>query len=473
MNRSVLHVLGDEKIKKIHNASLEILSNTGVVMTHKKARELLCDHGAFVEEDRILIPKDLAMKCIKSCPKKVRFEGRDPKKAVELGSGQLHCHNVGGVPHLYVTEDERRNALINDLIDATILLDGLPDISCVVPFFTPDDIEDKRLMHLEMYYYTVCNTTKPVRGPGIENVHELNAIIEMAKLSSNEKSLVADISPQSPAIFTDKVIDVIFEAAEKNIPLNSLPCPIVGINTPMTLVGGLIVHNVELLASIIFAQIKNPGLPVIYRGRLSVLNPRTANDVWGDPTIGLMAAASVELGHYYNLPVNVYGFCTNSHTSDIQCTSERTINALMPILAGADEISGVGELDNGLSSTFAQMVRDDDLMKSFKRLKEGVKIDEDRMAIDLISEKMKGSRQFIDTDHTIKYLREKPEIITSPLGVRDDYEDWVANYKQGIVENARKKAYHLITRHKVPQLEEKNKKEMRKVIDCAKKQMYY
>ena len=43
---------------------------------------------------------------------------------------------------------------------------------------------------------------------------------------------------------------------------------------------------------------------------------------------------------------------------DLQNGFERALNAVIPALAGADELSGIGEMEAGSLSTFAQMVAD-------------------------------------------------------------------------------------------------------------------
>jgi len=50
--------------------------------------------------------------------------------------------------------------------------------------------------------------------------------------------------------------------------------------------------------------------------------------------------------HYdHGLPMDVYGRATNAHVLNIQNSYERAFSALTPVLAGANEISGVGEMD--------------------------------------------------------------------------------------------------------------------------------
>ena len=99
-----------------------------------------------------------------------------------------------------------------------------------------------------------------------------------------------------------------------------------------------------MLASIVISQLVKPGLPIIYCGRLAMMEPRTGGSVWGGVELGMASAATVQIGHHYGLPVNVYGLSTNSHALEIQSGYERALNAILPALAGADELSGIGEM---------------------------------------------------------------------------------------------------------------------------------
>lgn len=109
------------------------------------------------------------------------------------------------------------------------------------------------------------------------------------------------------------------------------------------------------------------GLPVIYHGRLAVLDMRSAVPMWGNPEIGLASAATVQLAHHCHLPVNVYGLACSGYALDVENGYERALNALVPALAGADELSGVGKMAGGIFSSNAQMVIDDEIVGMVQR----------------------------------------------------------------------------------------------------------
>jgi trimethylamine--corrinoid protein Co-methyltransferase len=356
-----------------------------------------------------------------------------------------------------------------DVADAARLLDALPHVSCVTPHFTPQDVPQAS-MTLWMYYDTLLNTTKPIRGPGVHTAAELRALAEMARIAGPAVIPSADISPISPLTFPDDVVEAMLEAARLGLSLNPLPCPILGATAPMSIAGGLVQQNAEVLASVVLAQLARPGLPVVYRGRLSVMDPRTGLSVWGNPEIGLISAATVEIGHHYGLPVNVYGFCTNAHSPDIQNGYERTLNALLPVLAGADEISGVGEMDSGLASSLAQMVIDDEILASIGRVRRGFEVHEDSLALDVMGVVMDGSRNFLAEMHTVRYLRQG-ELLQPRLARRDSYAEWEAAGRRGLVEAAEEKVRQLLATHEAPPLSEEQRVALRDVIRAVESRL--
>ena len=83
------------------------------------------------------------------------------------------------------------------------------------------------------------------------------------------------VSPVSPLIFPDEAVGAILEIARAGVPFGPLPCPTAGTTAPLSIAGALAQQNAEVLASIVLAQAAHPGLPVIYCGRLAMMEPRT------------------------------------------------------------------------------------------------------------------------------------------------------------------------------------------------------
>jgi len=80
-----------------------------------------------------------------------------------------------------------------------------------------------------------------------------------------------------------------------------------GASTPMTLAGTLVVHNAEVLAGIVLAQLVNPGVPCIYGSSTSTFDMRCGTATVGAPEFGMLNAALTEMGHFYEVPVDAGG----------------------------------------------------------------------------------------------------------------------------------------------------------------------
>jgi trimethylamine---corrinoid protein Co-methyltransferase len=465
-----LKVLPDADLEKIHNASLQILTNTGISLSDPVGVELLTSAGAIFSRGRVFIPPELVSQALEDCPSRVNISGRDGK-TFTIGDGTLGWHNLGGARDVYEPElKKKRPAQIWDVQAAARLLDALPSATTVTPFFTPQDVPG-HTMSLAMYRYSLPFTKKPLQGPGVQNAQEVYYMVRMAEvIGKPEENLTLSVSPISPLRFPDDAVQSIIAIARAGVPFGSLPCPTAGTTAPITLAGSIVQQNAEVLASIVLAQISKPELPVIYCGRLAMMEPHTGLSVWGGMETGLAAAATVQMAHFYNLPVNVYGFSTNSHHFEIQNGFERAVNALLPALAGADELSGIGEMEAGVMGSFAQMVVDDEIAAGIERVLRGIVVDEDTLGIRVIDAVINEMGNFLIEPHTSKYLR-KGEMYVTRLAERGTWETWERKGFQDMADRAQQQAIELIAKHEVPPLDDIQEKELNSILSTAERNL--
>lgn len=463
-------VVSDDDIEAIHEATLRVLGEVGIYIKHTDIVNRLCDEGALIQGERLLIPPDLVEKSLEICTKKVGIRGRNGNELV-LGDGTLHWHNLGGARDVFhPSTGQVTQARIQDVRDSTRLLDALDQVTTITPFFTPVDVPGE-LMSLAMYRCALPNTTKPVQGPGVQTAKEVKYAVEMAEVIGPVKDvLTMSVSPISPLTFPPDLVESMVEIARHGIPFGPLPCPTAGTTAPFSLAGSLVQQNAEVLASIVIVQTVQPGLPIIYCGRLAMMEPRTGMSVWGGVELGIASAATVQIGHRYGLPVNVYGFSTNAHALDIQSGYERALNAILPALAGADELSGIGEMSAGVMGSYAQMVCDNDIAASVRRVIEGFVVDQDSLAVHVIKDAMDGQRNFMAQPHTVKYLR-AGEILYKTLGVRRTFDDWYRKGKIGLAENAQMEAERILKEHLVPALAESQENELENIMQAAENEL--
>jgi trimethylamine--corrinoid protein Co-methyltransferase len=450
----------------MHAATLRVLAEVGVALESPLGREVLTGAGATVREERVLLPPDLVENALAHCPAQVRLRGRSGA-SVALGDGALHWHNLGGARDVYDPRSgQRRPAGVQDVIDSTRLLDAMDQATSVTPLFTPQDVPGE-IMSLAMYRHALPHTTKPVHGPGVQTAQEVEYAVRMAQVIGPPSEVLSlGISPVSPLTFPDDVVEAMLAAARHSIPLGPLPCPTAGTTAPLSMAGALVQQNAEILASIVLVELAQPGLPVMYTGRLAMMEPRTAISVWGGIELGLLSAATVQLGHRYGLPVNVYGFSTNAHLPNLQNGYERALNALLPALAGADELSGIGEMEAGVLSCQAQIVADNEIAASVQRALRGFDTGEEALAVEVIAAVMDGPRNFVAQRHTRQFLR-SGEISLSRLPERRSWEEWDRSGREGLLERCQAEAERLIAGHQVEPLAPEQERELDDILKEA------
>ena len=326
-------------------------------------------------------------------------------------------------------------------------------------------------MALAMYRHTLPHTTKPVRGPGVQTAAEVRCLVRMASVVGRpDEMLGISISPISPLTFPDDAVEVIIETARQKLPLKPLPSPILGATAPMSLAGALAQQNAEILASVVLAQLVHPGLPILYCGRLALMDHRTGFSVWGGVELGMASAATVRIGHFYGLPVNVYGLSTNAHVLDLQNGYERALNAVLPAMAGADELSGIGQAEAGVTSSLVQIVCDDEIVAGIRRLRRGMATDDASLAVDVIDDVMAGPRNFLGERHTVRYLR-AGEMIHPRLADWRPWGEWDRAGREGMAQRAQAEAGRLLAEHEAPPLTEVQERELDEVLQAAQKEL--
>ncbi len=465
-----LKFLSDEDLKAMHEATLQVLNEAGVFWTHKPSLDILTDAGCTVKDNRVFFPPDLVMDSIGKAGKRPVIRGRNGQ-VNELGGGNLYFHNLGGARDVFDAKTgARRIATEQDVIDSARLLDALPNAHTVTPFFTPQDVPGE-LMSLFMYRHCAPHTTKPVQGPGIQFAEEVKYAVEMAQvLGTPAHELTLSLSPVSPLTVHDHAAAAVIEMAKAGVISSNLPCPTGGATSPMTITGSIVQQSAETLCLLVLAQIVNPGCSFVYCGRLGMLEPRTGL-IWGGVELGLSSAATVQLGHYYGFSVNVYGFSTNAHTLDAQNAFERGLNAAIPALAGADELSGIGDMEAGVMGSYAQMVLDNELAGSVLRLRKGLSADAEHLAVNIILEVMNGTRNFLGQKHTMKHLR-AGELALTKLAERNSWETWNEKLeRKQMADYAVAEAERILKEHVVPPLEPHQEKELDRIMAAAEAEM--
>ena len=99
-----LSVLEQNEIEAIHQATLRLLSETGIRLSETESSGILAEAGAKLLDGRVLLPADLVEKCITLAGKRSSIRGRGGMTKT-LGDGNLYFHNLGGALRIKGLQD--------------------------------------------------------------------------------------------------------------------------------------------------------------------------------------------------------------------------------------------------------------------------------------------------------------------------------------------------------------------------------
>jgi trimethylamine--corrinoid protein Co-methyltransferase len=470
--------MSDESQKRIHQAGLQILAQTGILVEDESVCDHLIAYGCHLHQGRITIPISLTEKSLELVPSSFPLYDRHGTQACVVGGEDILCQPVGGTPFVIDQESgARRHALLRDLIDMVRLAQRLDHIHILTTMTTPTDVDDA-LQTFIGFASTLMYSNKPVSAPGPTSSLEVQIYARLAEVISGHRdylsspSFVVSILPISPLQFPKGLADAIAETARLGIPISIVPLPVLGISSPISFSGALAQQHAENLATVVIAQSINPGLPMVYHGRLSIGDMRTGASIWGFYQVGLAGAWAVALGKLCGMPTNVYGYATSSKSTDIQSGAERALNAVLPALAGADIIGGAGSIADIMAVSPLQLVIDNEMMTWLDKISLQSALDEIDIPLDVIDSVAKLDHgTYLNHLHTVSSLRKNRQWI-GDLCDRLSFTEYEDTGQRGMLELAKERVHKILTSTSPdPIVSKETQKEIQSILDWAKKEL--
>ena len=434
--KSALNILNDDDVAKIHRTSLQILEELGIKVDDPEIREMLQDAGCAVEGNRVKFPKSFVDKTIANVKKEVTLTSWKGQ-SLELKVGKTVSHTTGGIPFIidYQT-GEQRNPLERDFIDAARVMNQMDNLDMPCALVYMDDVPStvNQIKQTELLFRY---SDKPIWGPGISTPDDAEYVVRLfeafaraAEVPSENPIGLLGVSPESPLYYPKQITDTMKIIISAGIPTVALIAPIIGMTAPMTIAGGLAQMNANMLAFACIGYLINPETPILYGSRLSYANMKTGNSIWGLPEVGVGSACAAKMAGYYGFMADVYGLACSSCTFDTQAGYEKSMNALVPMMAGATLISGVGSLASVNLASLEQLVIDNEIFAALKKSCSGIEVNEETLAFDTISKVVNGE-EYLMQMHTVKHLR-KGEVFVPKLGFDNVLTTWEAQGKKDI-----------------------------------------
>lgn len=239
--------------------------------------------------------------------------------------------------------------------------------------------------------------------------------------------------------------DLLVAIAKSGIPLVCPAEPLCGATSPVTLAGNLVIQTVDSLMGVILTQITNPGTPVIFGSVATSIDFGDFKYLAGSIEMGLLNAAGAQMAQFYQLPYYATGGMTDSKVLDAQSGYESAMTSLLCALAGANFIhDAAGFMESALTACYEKFVIDNEILGMVMRAVEGIRVDDDTLAYDLIKQVGPGGN-FVAAKHTRKFMRS--EHYQPSMSDRNSREKWEAKGGKTTWEKAAAMVPQLIANH--------------------------
>ncbi|MCD5413241.1 MAG: trimethylamine methyltransferase family protein [Dehalococcoidia bacterium] len=424
--------LTEESIRKIHHTAMRVIEEVGFEVNSESALKLFEGAGARVDRGKQLarLPRERVMELIETAPSEINLCGRDEKHDILLGGKRVYTGTGGTALYVYHPDTgQKQLATLNDLKRIARLVDGLDNIHLFMLPTYPSELPVEQV-DVNRFFAGLDNTTKHVMG-GVYTLDGVKQVIRMAEIVSGSseslrrRPLVSMIACSISPLKMDKEYgDLLVTIAGAGIPLVCPAEPLCGATSPVTLAGNLVIQTVDSLMGVMLTQIINPGSPVIFGSVASSTDLRDLKYLAGSVEMGLLNAAGAQMAHFYKLPFYATGGMTDSKVLDSQSGYESAISGLLCALAGANFIhDAAGLMEFALTVSYEKFVIDNEILGMVMRAVEGIKVNDETLAFDLIKQVGPGGN-FVTAKHTRRLMRS--EHYQPSLSDRNSRQDWEA-----------------------------------------------
>ncbi len=470
-----IEILSDQEVDKIHEATLAVLQKTGVRFPSGKALKIFAESGADVDfkTEIVKIQPDLLMKTLAKAPPEFVMGSRGNQDLdVKLDGSKIYCGTAGtGMATVDLETRKRRGSVKEDIAMTALISDYLSSISFYWPMVAARDCPAETIALHEMEA-AFTHTEKHVHIVSCVDERSAQYAVEMVGVIAGSKervktrpplSLIA--SPISPLDHDSGVLEAALVFAEAGLPVGFAAMPVLGTTAPASVAGALVQGNAEILSSVCLLQLAYPGTPAFYPLFTALMNPITGGICVSSEIKYLFYAATVQLGHYYNLPVMTgYGGSDRLDPKGWKVGKDDAIDAFYSCATGPDMAPGLGLLDGYTLLYPEKLLLDDEIFRSIQYMAGGMHVDSETLALDEIMTVGPGGH-FLDREYTLNNIRRlwNPGISHQWSADMQDFRD------PG--EAALEKTRWILQNHKPKPLAEEKAKELKRIIRSAERQL--
>ena len=429
--RPTMSVLSDDQIGKILAEAKRLMAETGMEIRGETMKKRLQDHGLKTDKTgkRILFPPDVVDKAIADAPSSFTLFNRDGDPYTDIGGDNVHyVPGSSGLKILDHRSGETRLADSTDFIEYARLCDGLEHIAYLATAFSTNKDIESQVSDAWRLYMILTTSKKPIVS-GAFSEHGVPRMADMLQMFRNDRD---DLVAKPMSIFTitatgnfrygEDSCQNMLDCVEAGIPVEIVPVTLMGLIAPVTLVGALVFHCVDVLTGITMAQIIRPGAPVLFGGAPATFHMKAASSPMAAIEAQHLNVAYVQIAKSLDLPTQAYMALSDGKFLDAQAGGETFSSALLAAIAGVNSVSGPGMLDFVLTFSLPKLVFDNEVCGQSLHFVRDIEVLDDLPTADLVADLMRDDH-LITSPHTLTHWPEELYLTDSVID-RENRESW-------------------------------------------------
>jgi len=407
--------LTKEQVELIHQVSMQILTDPGLISFNREAVDILHGHGAAVEPIagdhqswQVKIPEQLVLNALDDAPKTVKLGARNPGNTLIMHGDEPRVYFITGsetniwldvdfpayvnkddpTREIRVPEFKPRRGTVDDLCQSAHVCEHL---DMVDGYIRTVNIQDRDITEenkdVNKFFASLNNNTKHFMS-GLTSLKQLNNVVRMAELIAGGKKALED-NPiisfitclvKSPLQFVEDTTDTFIEVCRRELPVAVSSSPQAGTTAPIKEAGIMAQINAEVLAGITLGQLVKPGTPVLYGSVPVRARMDTLSDSYGSVETSQYNIDCAQMARFYGIPnYSTSGVCDTKIPGQ-QSSIERLFSDIVVAMSGPQYLHcAFGLLDCNSVFCLLQAVLDDAHFKMIKFFLRQPRIDQPEM----------------------------------------------------------------------------------------------
>jgi trimethylamine--corrinoid protein Co-methyltransferase len=419
-----IEVLSQENIKRIHEDSLRILSQTGVRVESERALGLLAKRkGVNVSGDRVTFDGEIVEWAVQSAPSHFAVFDRLGEPAFQFGDDRTRF-GIGCTTLQYQDPVSGKTVPFarKHMGEMARLGQALSNYDTVATIGIIQDLHPG-IADLYATLEMIANTTKPLVILVSDDDLFLPTLEMLEHLTGDlgEKPFIIPyVNPITPLVINQGTIDKMFASIEYGLPFIYNSFGLSGITTPMTPAGVLVLLIAEQLAGLTLTQIIKEGAAVSLGILPSYIDMHSMVNFY-DPISHVLNLAAAEMLAHYGIPYSGMGGGSPGWGPDFMTAATYWMNHLPALIGKVDFVSFVGDTMTAKVFSPVNVVLGHEVIAKALKFFKGFKLDEENIGMDDILTLGPGGH-FLSSPVTRKHVR--TAYYKSPIYPNISFEEW-------------------------------------------------